>query len=118
MAVSGDITHYTFDLKTCTFTLSLRTAKEAEPDTPTVLFLPEVHFPREASSVEVSSGKWEITGEEGDVQQFRWWHGAGEQNVRIRGVVRKVNGDGVVGGEEVGYYDAVSNWLGNGCVIM
>lgn len=118
VAVAGNIKHYGFDLKTCTFTLSLYSPKEFSSDAPTVLYLPEVHFPRDGCSVEVSGGKWEISEEEGDVQQLKWWHGTGEQNIKVVGVVRKVNGDGAPGGEEAGYYDALSNWVGNGCVVM
>lgn len=118
VAVAGNIKHYGFDLKTCTFTLSLYSPKQLSSDSPTVLYLPEVHFPRDGCSVEVSGGKWEISEEEGDVQQLKWWHGTGEQNIKIGGVVRKMNGDGAPGGEEPGYYDALSNWLGNGCTVM
>lgn len=117
VAVAGNIKHYGFDLKTCTFTLSLYSPKQFSTDTPTVLYLPEIHFPRDGCSVEVTGGKWEIAAEEGDVQQLKWWHGTGEQNIKIVGVVRKVNGDGGLG-EELGYYDALSNWVGNGCVVM
>lgn len=116
VAVAGNIKHYGFDLKTCTFTLSLYSSKEFSSDAPTVLYLPEAHFPRNGCSVETSGGKWEIAEEEGDVQQLKWWHGTGEQNIKIVGVVRRLNGD--PGGEEPGYYDALSNWLGNGCTVM
>lgn len=122
VAVAGDITHYTFDLKSCTFTLSLRTSKEPGPDTPTELFLPEYHFPRDACVVEVSGGKWEI-GDGGDdgIQRLRWWHGVGEQDIKIVGQVRRYNAgtdkDGAAG-EETGYYDMLNNWLANGCVVM
>ncbi|ROW15577.1 hypothetical protein VPNG_02107 [Cytospora leucostoma] len=121
VAVAGDILHYTFDLKTCTFTLKLRTAKDASPDAPTELFLPEYHFPRDASVVEVSGGKWEIgEGEEGDgIQRLRWWHGKDEQSIKITGQVRRYNA--AAGGEdggEVGYYDQLNNSLANGCAVM
>lgn len=121
VAVSGDITHYTFDLRSCTFVLKLRTAKEPGQDAPTVLFLPEWHFPREGSVVEVSGGKWEIGQGEDGIQRLRWWHGKGEQDIKIVGQVRRYNaGDGKDGapGEEPGYYDMINNWLGNGCVVM
>jgi hypothetical protein len=121
VAVSGDITHYTFDLKSCTFVLKLRTAREPSQDAPTVLFLPEWHFPRDGSVVEVSSGKWEIGQGEGGIQRLRWWHGKGEQDIKIVGQVRRYNAvDGRDGapGEEPGYYDMINNWLGNGCVLM
>lgn len=121
VAVVGDITHYVFDLKTCTFTLSLRSARDTTPDGPSVFFLPELHFPRDGCTVETSGGRWEITSDEGEVQRLRWWHGRGEQSVKVVGVPRKLNaGDGGAGGEgeEAGYYDQVSNWIAQGCVVM
>lgn len=120
VAVVGDITHYVFDLKTCTFTLSLRSARDTTPDEPSVFFLPELHFPRDGCTVETSGGRWEITSDEGEVQWLRWWHGRGEQNVKVVGVPRRLNaGEGGGGeGEEAGYYDQVSNWLAQGCVVM
>lgn len=112
--------HYVFDLKSCTFTLSLRAAKDADPDAPSTFFLPEFHFPRDGCVVETSSGKWEITSDEGEVQRLRWWHGRGTQNLKVVGVSRRMNagGEGGQGEEEAGYYDVVSNWLGQGCVVM
>lgn len=118
VAVAGNIKHYGFDLKTCTFTLSLYSPKQHSSDAPTVLFLPEIHFPRDGCVVEVSGGKWEIAEDDGDVQQLKWWHGTGEQDIKIVGVVRKADGHGGSGEEEAGYYDQVSNWLGNGCSVM
>lgn len=121
VAVAGDITHYTFDLKSCTFTLNLRTSMEPGPDTPTELFLPVYHFPRDACVVEVSGGKWEISDGDDGVQRLRWWHGTGEQSIKIVGKVRRYNaGTGKDGaaGEETGYYDMLNNWLANGCVVM
>lgn len=121
VAVAGDITHYTFDLKSCTFTLNLRTAKEPGPDAPTEFFLPEYHFPRDGCVVEVSSGKWEIGVGEDGVQRLRWWHGKAEQSIKIVGQVRKYGagaGKDGAAGEEPGYYDMVNNWLANGCVVM
>lgn len=122
VAVAGDITHYTFDLKSCTFTLSLRTSKEPAADAPTELFLPEYHFPRDACAVEVSSGKWEIGQGDDGTQRLRWWHGADEQSLKVVGQVRRYNAgggkDGAAGGEEPGYYDMVNNWVANGCVVM
>lgn len=121
VAVAGDILHYTFDLKTCTFTLKLRTAKDASPDAPTELFLPEYHFPRDASVVEVSGGKWELSeGDDGDgIQRLRWWHGKDEQSIKVTGQVRRYNAAaGGKDGGEVGYYDQLNNSLANGCVVM
>lgn len=120
VAVAGDITHYTFDLKNCTFTLNLRTTREPSPDTPTELFLPAFHFPRDGCAVEVSGGKWEIGEGDDGVQRLQWWHGIGDQSIKIVGQVRRYNaGEGREGGgDEPGYYDMVNNWLASGCVVM
>ncbi|KAI3393164.1 hypothetical protein diail_4689 [Diaporthe ilicicola] len=122
VVVSGDITHYTFDLKSCTFVLKLRTAGEPGQDAPTVVFLPEYHFPRDGCVVEVSGGKWEIGQGDDGIQRLRWWHGKGEQDIKVVGQARRYNAgdgkDGAAPGEEPGYYDMVNNWLANGCVVM
>ncbi|KAJ9148481.1 Glycoside hydrolase family 5 protein [Pleurostoma richardsiae] len=118
-AVTGDIIHYNFDLKTCTFVLKLRTPKEAGEDTPTVVFLPEYHYPKDTSVVEVSSGKWEISSDDDEgavTQKLKWWHGKGEQSLRITGQVRRHN---IVEGvnDETGYYEQINAWL-NACTVM
>lgn len=119
VTVVGDITHYVFDLRTCTFTLSLRSVKDTTPDEPSVFFLPELHFPRDQCTVETSGGKWEITGEDGEVQRLRWWHGRGEQKIKVVGLPMRMNkGEAGGDGDEAGYYDQVSNWLAQGCVVM
>lgn len=122
VAVMGDILHYIFDLKTCTFSLSLRTAKETTAEKPSEFFLPEFHFPRDGCVVETSGGKWEITTDEGEVQRLRWWHGKGEQNLKVIGTVKSMNrsrqGSGNVEGDEPGYYEAISNWIDQGCRVM
>ncbi|EOO01970.1 putative glycoside hydrolase family 5 protein [Phaeoacremonium minimum UCRPA7] len=121
IAVVGNIDHYTFDLKSCTLTLKLRAFQDATDDNHTVIFLPEFHFPQDTSTVEVSSGKWQISSDEEEtvlVQKLRWWHGAGEQSIKITGLARKHN---IVEGvnDEAGYYEQISNWLGYGnCSVM
>lgn len=142
VAVVGDIKHYEFDLKTCTFTVSIRSARpplfanakaktniaasegEGQQQQPSVFFLPEFHFPRDGCVVETSGGKWEITADEGEVQRLRWWNGGAngsgaEQTLKVVGAVRRMNGEGGEGeGEEAGYYDVLSNWIGQGCSVM
>lgn len=125
VAVVGDIKHYVFDLKTCTFTVSIRpTSKVADAkEQPSVFFLPEFHFPRDGCVVETSGGKWEITADDGEVQRLRWWNGglgASEQTLKVVGVARSMNtGTGGEGDrEEAGYYDQVSNWIAQGCSVM
>lgn len=119
VSVVGDITHYVFDLKSATFTLSLRAPKEATDEEPTVVFLPEYHFPKDTCMVESSSGKWEISSDDEEgvlVQKLRWWHGAGEQNLKVTGLARKHN---VVEGvnDEPGYYELMNSRL-NDCSVM
>uniref|UniRef100_A0A2D3VJB4 Related to glycosyl hydrolase n=1 Tax=Ramularia collo-cygni TaxID=112498 RepID=A0A2D3VJB4_9PEZI len=141
-AVHGRIVKYGFDLKKCVFELEVD-AKEATTDVdfPTEIFLPSVHFPAPTSGgagddnhgagvegkveVEISGGKFEIRNEGDGRRILRWWHGVGEQRIRVKGVVRKLggnNGEGVNGedgkdGEDEGYLEAY--WrLGKGCGVM
>lgn len=121
IAVVGNIEHYNFDLKSCTFTLKLRAFQDATDDIHTVIFLPDFHFPQDTCTVEVSSGKWQISSDEEEIvliQKLRWWHGSGEQSIKITGLARKHN---IVEGvnDETGYYEQISNWLGYGnCSVM
>lgn len=134
--VAGRLISYAFDLRQCEFTLKLdRGDRGAVLDAhPTIIYLPEFHFPRDHKVVvDVSSGKWEISegeiaspgtptaangkriandtlvkvnadlaaieadggyapGEnDGDppVQRLRWWHGDGEQTLRVTGLIRR-----------------------------
>ena len=90
--VSGVLDNYLFDLKNCTFTMSL-TAKAATAfDAPTEIYLPEVHFPKRNTVITASGGRWEIGYQEIQTVKFqllRWWHGEGEQNVKIEGLKRQ-----------------------------
>lgn len=86
---------------------------------PTTILLPEFHFPEENTEVEVSSGKWEVAWDEEETelaQKLRWWHGPGEQTVRVTGLVRKHNYVEGVSSED-GYYDQVSSYLSS-CSVM
>ncbi len=102
IAVHGDLSSYGFNLKTCTFKLSLSAPSSTAEDVPTVCYLPEFHFPSGQTTVEVSGGKWTISSEEngaGAIQQIlRWWHAEGDQDITVKGVVRKAGG--VLGTEE------------------
>lgn len=92
VAVHGDISSFVFDLKTCTFKLALTAPSSTAEDAPTTMYLPEFHFPSGQTTVEVSGGKWTITSEEtnGALQQtLRWWHAEGDQNITVKGAVRK-----------------------------
>ena len=119
ITTAGLITHYTFDLKACQFNLTLKAPKVAESDAPTVVFLPDYHFPKDACSVEVSSGKWEISSDEEEaalIQRLRWWHGEGEQTLRITGVARKHNAG--EGAEDAGYYEQCNQGTWANCTLM
>lgn len=112
-----NIQEYGFDLRNCTFTLSL-TAESATPeDAPTEIYLPEFHFPSSHTVVAVSGGKWTIEGSEtetGSIQRLRWWHSEGEQDIKITGLKRKV-GELVDGSEEDGYLEQCQQ---SSCVLM
>lgn len=89
IATAGDVISYGFDLRNCTFTLALECKEAATEDAPTETFLPEYHFPRDATDVEVSSGKWTISVDDEDggmIQRLRWWHDKGKQSLTVKGV--------------------------------
>lgn len=92
VATHGDISSFGFDLKNCTFKLALSAPSSTKEDAPTVVFLPEFHFPSGQTSVEVGGGKWTISNDDsnGTLQQIlRWWHAEGDQRLSVKGVVRK-----------------------------
>ena len=116
--VVGKVLNYNFDLKKCEFTLRIQ-AGTVVADAPTVVLLPDYHFPNNTSVVEVTSGKWEISSDDDDgvlLQKLKWWHGEGEQTLKVTGLVRRHNYvEGV--SEEPGYYDQLGNAISN-CSIM
>ncbi|KAL9116522.1 MAG: hypothetical protein Q9187_006951 [Circinaria calcarea] len=117
IATVGNVTSYGFDLRNATFTLLLTCDKPATEDTPTEVFLPEVHFPREGSEVDVSGGKWTIgvdDGEGGLIQKLKWWHGIGEQRLTVKGIKRR-QGTAVGNEEEEGYLEQCQQ---NRCGVM
>ena len=97
---SGTIRARGFDLTNATFTLEIADAMApGEDGPPTEVFLPDFHFPRDYVQVEVTSGRWSISAEEFGpsaagptalVQMLRWWHGAGQQQLTVRGVKRRL----------------------------
>lgn len=120
IATNGSITSSGFDLKNCTFTLALTATSATAQDTPTEIFLPDFHFPQGQTTVEASGGKWTIQIDElveGAPQQImRWWHGAGEQKIVVKGVKRR-RGTLAVREEEEGYLEAY--WqTGRNCAVM
>lgn len=112
--VAGDIVDYGFDLRQCKFQLKLNAPKSTGQDAPTVVFLPEYHFPKDLCDVQVSAGKWEISHDEDEgtmLQRLKWWHPADEQELQIIGLVRKYN---VPQGsaEEAGYLEQCQEGYG------
>lgn len=88
------------------FTFKLQGGKVAQ-DTPTEIFLPEFHFPKDQSEIQVSSGKWTISTDDADggmIQRLRWWHAEGEHSITVRGVQRRQNMS-LGKEEEEGYLD-------------
>ena len=92
IATVGSVIKYGFDLKSVTFTFSLTSDKPAQENVPTEIFLPEFHFRPEKTTVEVSGGRWRIHTVDVDgegMQVMKWWHGAGEQSMTVKGMKRK-----------------------------
>lgn len=106
IAAAGKIHSYGFDLRNCIFNLRLRAHKAGSEDTPTEIFLPEFHFPKDKCEIEVSSGKWTISTDDMDggmIQILRWWHVEGDHTLKVRGVQRQNMALGKE--EEEGYLD-------------
>ena len=107
VVVAGDLVSYGFDMRNCVFSLKVQAQKHAADDAPTVVFLPDYHFPSGHCEVAVSSGKWEISSDEHEgtlLQRLRWWHPEGEQTIQINGMVRKHN-DVAGTDEDAGYLE-------------
>lgn len=110
---------YGFDLRNCTFTMSLEASQPVAEAHPTEIFLPEFHFRLHETNVEVSGGKWTIDVDEvdgGTMQVLRWWHAVGKQNITVKGVRRR---QGMESGdeeeEEMGYLEQYRQSL---CSVM
>lgn len=97
--------------------MSLMAKAPAEQDTPTEIYLPEFHFPDGQSEVSVSSGEWTIDFVEAGtarVQQLRWWHAGGQQDIKVEGVKRKP-GQSTSVSEDVSYLEQCQQ---RGCTVM
>ncbi|KAK5995686.1 Glucosylceramidase [Cladobotryum mycophilum] len=118
--VAGNLLSSGFDLRNCTFHLKVSAATAAADDTPTIVFLPEFHFPKDQFEVTVSAGKWEVSSDEEEgplLQWLRWWHPEGEQTLTVKGLVRKHNvPEGTA--EEAGYLEQCQRGYGWNCNIM
>lgn len=105
IATVGNVTSSGFDLRNATFAFSLECKNPATEEVPTEIFLPDFHFPRGNTAVEVSSGKWTISVDDiggGLIQRLRWYHEAGKQNMTVKGVQRRQ--DMALGKEEEAGY--------------
>lgn len=107
IATVGKILNYGFDLRNCVFTFRLQANKACSEETPTEIFLPEFHFPKDKCEVEVSAGKWSIRTDDVDggiIQRLRWWHVEGNHWIKVQGVQGRQN---MISGkeEEEGYLD-------------
>ncbi|KAG8625507.1 hypothetical protein KVT40_007258 [Elsinoe batatas] len=116
---AGDIISYGFDLRSCTFTITINAPKATEQDLPTEIYLPEFHYPQDTTDVEVSGGKWSImndTLQETPVQMLKWWHAEGEQKLSVKGIMRRQGR--VISPEEAeeGYIEQCRRVVG--CTIM
>lgn len=92
IATHGNVLSFGFDLRNCTFTLYLSAPSSTKEDAPTMVYLPEFHFPSANTSVEVSGGKWTISteGHDGALNQIlRWWHAEGDQTITVKGLMRR-----------------------------
>ena len=112
-ATNGSVLKYAFDLRNCVFTFTLEADESTMEDAPTEIFLPDYHFPPTNTNVEVSGGKWRIDADEVDgetMQMIRWWHGAGEQKITIKGLKRRMQ-DALEPDEDVGYFETCRRLL-------
>ncbi len=119
IATVGNVTSSGFDLRNAVFTFSLECKSAATEEVPTEIFLPEFHFPRDNTSVEVSSGKWTISVDDMDgglIQRLKWFHGAGKQNMTVKGVQRR-QGMALGKDEEEGYMEQCRQKTGS-CSVM
>lgn len=118
--VSGDVVSSGFDLRKCIYTLELQAPKVTDEKFPTVIYLPEFHFPRDGCEIAVTSGKWEISVDEDEglpLQRLKWWHPEGEQSITVMGAVRKHNA--LQGSsEDDSYLEQCQQGYMNSCSIM
>lgn len=138
ICVNGTLRDYVFDLASCTFTLNVRGAgssanspSSAADDEPTVIFLPEYHFPQDRCTVTVSGGRWEISTDDEErtlVQKLRWWHngkdagGTASHSLKVTGLVRPRGSSSAPGSaEEAGYLEQCQQSYGaalKDCTVM
>lgn len=97
--------------------MSIDASKPVAEESPTEIYLPEYHFCREATNVEVSGGKWTVDIDEFDggvLQVLRWWHGVGQQSITVTGVRQRQATD-IGSDDDVGYLEQYTRDL---CSVM
>jgi hypothetical protein len=81
----GSLLEYGFDLKGREFKLRID-AIETTRQSPTIVFLPWVHFPAGQTQVAVSAGEWEIVCDKelrAETRMLRWWPPVGKQELIV-----------------------------------
>lgn len=117
----GSVVKYGFDLRNCVFTLTLDAPVAATEDIPTLVYLPEYHFPANRLTIEVTSGTWKLMTGEGDEtpkNMLKWLHKEGEQKMTVKGVKRKTGVMSQDQEEEDSGYFAAMRQLAQSCVVM
>jgi hypothetical protein len=120
IATVGDVINYGFDLRSVTFTFSLVSDRATKEDVPTEIYLPEYHFPPGKTTVDVSGGRWRIDVVDVDgegMQVMKWWHGAGDQTMTVKGIKRKPGASEEEADTEAGYFDSMKSSVEN-CIVM
>ncbi|KAH8693971.1 putative glycosyl hydrolase [Talaromyces proteolyticus] len=113
----GDLLKYEFDLKNCTFTVSVNAEKPTPQDAPTEIYLPEFHFPKSETVVYISGGKWSIETQDeisSSFQVLKWWHAEGDQDIKVEGVKHKAS-DLLASYEDESYLEQCQK---NNCMVM
>ncbi|KAL3463022.1 glycoside hydrolase superfamily [Aspergillus heterothallicus] len=112
---NGSISDHVFDLKSCTFTMSI---VGDSTDVPTEVFLPDFHFPDDHTLVSTTAGRWSIEYVEfkyARFQRLQWWHPAGEQSIKIEGIKRKGGALNAPSAEDLSYIEQCQK---GGCAVM
>lgn len=116
--VNGTLDGHLFDLRNCTFTLTLTAEMATATDSPTEIFVPEFHFPEDKAVITVSGGKWEV--DQHDIQGVKlqrllWWHAEGEQNIKVQGVKRQPGTYADPSEDDVSYFEQCQRGQ---CIVM
>ena len=103
VVVTGTLKSYGFDMRSCTFTLSMKPFIEEPPeDAPTEIFIPEYFFQDCEPEISVSSGRWMMYR---PGQVLRWWHsGLGEQSLKVSSAYKREGCVGTVDDDVEGWY--------------